>query len=102
MPQIGASLVVVKYAPRITVKLLENILQQEPVLLKNYGFVIYGYRSKLVCFYNKVMYLWLKLEGTSLLQICQFTINYESIMFYSTGLRGQCCKTFLSEIYEFT
>jgi hypothetical protein len=51
--------------------------------INNYGCIIYGLSSKLVCFVQVI-----EKEAEKILayyEICSFSANYESVMFYSTG-----------------
>jgi len=38
-----------------------------------------------MCVYNKVMRLWLTIETQTFYEICQFSVNYKSVMFHNTG-----------------
>ncbi len=61
---------------------------------KHYGSVMYIFHSKLVRLYSRV-------KGTddrkdTYYEICPFSANYESVMFYSTGPMGSIPNTTFS------
>ncbi len=57
--------------------------------IKNYGSVIYGLRSKLVCLFVQAREYLSEPKSLAYFEIWHFPVNYESVMFYSTGPRTQ-------------
>ncbi len=66
-------------------------LKQGPVLLKHYRFVMYIIRSKVVCLPKPVKVTDQK-KTLAYFKICSSSVNYESAIFYSTGLTCQLAK----------
>ncbi len=62
-------------------------------IIKNYGLVIYGLRSKLVCL-TKLVKVTDSRKDISLPGNLSIFVNYESVMFYGTGPRRIYYKNF--------
>ncbi len=61
--------------------------------IKQYGFVIYEFPSKLVCL-SKSVFCDRLYKGLACCKICPFAINYEPVMFYSRNPGVNLIKLF--------
>jgi hypothetical protein len=52
--------------------------------IKHYGFVMYGFRSKLICLYEQMKVTDDSKKTLAYFGMCQFCIHFESKMFYRT------------------
>ncbi len=64
------------------------------IIYDHHMFIVQSIRCKLVCLFVQVifcpsLYVYQSQKTLAYYEICQFPVNYEFVMFYSTGPLGQ-------------
>ncbi len=58
--------------------------------LKHYGFVMYEFRSKLMCLSKPVEKTYNSNKTPAYSEVCLFTVHYDSVMLYVKAASGLC------------